>query len=30
MHRIVLSYRELGARLDKFLLTNDLDFVPSG
>ncbi|HMI93330.1 MAG TPA: hypothetical protein VK509_18290 [Polyangiales bacterium] len=29
-HRIVLSYRELGARLDKFLLTNDLDFIPSG
>jgi len=29
-HRIVLSYRELGARLDKFLLTNDPDFIPSG
>ena len=29
-HQLVLSYRELGARLDKFLLTNDPAFVPSG
>ena len=29
-HKLVLSYRELGCRIDKFLFTNDPDFVPSG
>jgi hypothetical protein len=29
-HRLVISYRELGARLDKLLLTNDAELVPSG
>lgn len=29
-HRLLISYRELGARLDKLLLTNDAELVPSG
>jgi hypothetical protein len=29
-HRLLISYRELGARLDKLLLTSDAELVPSG
>jgi hypothetical protein len=29
-HDMVISYRELGARLDKLLLTSDAELVPSG
>ena len=30
MHKLVISYRELGCRIDKFLFTNDPDYAPSG